>query len=816
VDAAGAPLSGATIRHGYSRAIATSDAEGRFRIEVPSDPRGVICARKDGLAPASIKIEEMPPEDRERIEFVLGPGHFVAGIVVGGDGTPVEGACVAVETSMQYPGCTFEGQTDPDGCFRIRGLPPDLGKATAWKEDRGSGVSPAKPDAEDVRIVLVLEEPTQITGIVVEQGTGNPVRRFHVFCGPFEPDMHHRFDPTNIHGFDILGLTRFDTTGIEYGREDGRFVIRGWYGVTRHALIVTAEGHVPQVAEGVEARPASMPGDPVRIEMVPGLTLRGRVIVQGTGEGVEGVRVIHFLAPRGSGISRESPARRTTGTDADGGFVLRDLTDIPGYLRLEKPGFAEAVYSGVAPSSEEQVFRLSPGAKVEGTVTGADGDPISAAVVAVAVARESFTASTDLQGHYRINNLPPGDATVTLQGTPGRRGGWTRRATLAAGETTIVDLSTGPCAIAGRVVFGREPVPKAWVRIRAEDYAHELIAGPDGGFRLEDLAPGEYRIIARRTGQDDHEARTVLTLRVDAGEVACDIALPDAILSGTVIDAVTRRPVERAIVQAHRQEDGALEAGATTGWRGGLGAALSDAIGRFEIGELMDGIYKLTARGPDGTDGFLGPLHVSPSARLTDLVIPLGGIGGTIRVLDARTRNPIPGARLHLELEDGSWSGREVRTDEAGAAIYRIGSGQYLLKASAAGYLPVRVSVNIEADAAPIEVVMGPAGRMVVILESRGDLELDHSVTARIVGGDEPGWLSDEERHGIGRASKDWPTGGRDRALFEIRPGRYRVSFRVGKHDLKVGLLEDVLERDLDVIVPEDGEAVVRLTLPAR
>ncbi len=163
----------------------------------------------------------------------------------------------------------------------------------------------------------------------------------------------------------------------------------------------------------------------------------------------------------------------------------------------------------------------------------------------------------------------------------------------------------GRAAINGIVTKdpGSEPVRKALIELITENQAeggdYTAVSGPDGGFRIEGIVPGRYRLFAERTGLlevDKHRARTdgrVLTLT--AGQELKDLQIrlqAAAVVRGRVTDE-DGDPLPNAQVAVLRQTyvsgRSRLEQ---------VGAERTNDLGEYRVAGLPAGNYYVSANPP--------------------------------------------------------------------------------------------------------------------------------------------------------------------------------------------------------------------------
>ncbi len=215
---------------------------------------------------------------------------------------------------------------------------------------------------------------------------------------------------------------------------------------------------------------------------------------------------------------------------------------------------------------------------VSGIVSDAAGGVIAGARVRAATRSEVFGGVlSDEQGRYEVCLLA-GPAHIeaaadgygtALEHTRGRR-------------AARVDFALSPeIAIAGRVV-DEAGAPVGGAVVIAETNGHDpgqlTESAENGGFRIEGLIAGTYRVVAR---DDDRAADTTVTLGAAGATTEITLTLERrATLTGRVV--VGGKPTAEATVVAKSTDES---------WT--LGSAVTLADGRFAIAGLPRGQVKL-------------------------------------------------------------------------------------------------------------------------------------------------------------------------------------------------------------------------------
>jgi hypothetical protein len=308
---------------------------------------------------------------------------------------------------------------------------------------------------------------------------------------------------------------------------------------SEYTLEIDADGYEPQVSTSRKRREG---GPAFEFRLNQGGLFVGRVL-QPDGQPAAGARA--GLQVEGSGLHFEPPARlanyghpaNETTTDSQGAFSLKTSPGMRSLLVVHESGSA-----ALAPKAGTNLLvRLQAWGTIEGTVyigkTPAAGETIDVGFQSTGYRRDAprlpfdLMQQTDSAGRFRFDRVPPGDHTVFryINTHPGETGeiGFSHGAsvTVTPGETAQVTLGGK-----GRVVIGRLVLsPRAnydWssklvalVQDRPEltrpvdnhfpassDYFEAFRAydaaiakyyirfQPDGSFRADDVAPGQYII----------------------------------------------------------------------------------------------------------------------------------------------------------------------------------------------------------------------------------------------------------------------------------------------------------------------------------
>jgi len=646
----GAPIGGATVETSPAERRATTDEEGKFRLE-DLDP-GTWLLRATAPERVASEWREVAIEagsETGEIVFALLDGLAIEGRVRDDAGVPLVGAGVFATTIVTADGWVAE--TTEEGRFRIPGLPA----GTFDLEARLEGHLPARRTgvrAGETEVEIVLPRAAAIRGRVVDE-VDRPVSSFRV---EVERDLGtYAVEPPR---------------SAEFEHPEGRFAFEALVpGLYHLRASSTSDGDAVATGrlEGIRATPGEESTEViVRLDRVGSIFGSVRAS-DGTPIAGASLGLASAMAAGDLGVNwyeRHGGGEPVVRSAGDGSFEFDAVPPGVHTVLAHARGRGSAAVEEVAVAPGAPTGPLSivipRGGTIEGTVTEAFGEPVPGVAIVVLAVRDVgaprnarwLQARTDETGAYRVEAVAPGSyMVVRVDEKPGGEAipAESKTAQVRGGETVVVDFSEEPeGAVLLGSVYEAGGAPASRVQIVVIDFTRtgatieSTYADAEGRYRIAGLDGGLYGIYLTRGISLDSVFLETVSIPSRPLEVRRDLTLPGGAIAGRVRDARTGAPMPRARLAL------LTDVGAGPAFLAGTGVADDD--GAFRFGDLSPRHYRVSATadgyGQEATERFF--LADDETRERIDLSLHPGG-SLALRVLDPEGK---PVARAFVAFRD--------------------------------------------------------------------------------------------------------------------------------------------------------------------
>jgi RNA polymerase sigma factor (sigma-70 family) len=489
---------------------------------------------------------------------VLSNGVALSGRVTAADGTPIRNAAVAKQS-----GAYLSKRTDADGRFSWPHIEPGQvfldvdakGFETihefVWAtNDANECAFTLKESSQQVRATTSDAPRTRLRGSVVDADTGEPIADFKVLLGEGGQWLPNSMREGVLHGGRLLGEGH-----------NGRFEWQALPDSSTFRLQVEADGYLESVSEDRTGETAERE---FSFKLKRGVQLAGRVT---TPDGSAAENAVVSLTGAGIGPTMQSPGRMLdpnpgfettrTRTDREGKFRLKLKTGARGVAVVHESSTALLTFA----AATNEAIVLQPWGAIDGTLY-LNGQPASNQTILVHGIQKldedprvmfsfGYSTTTDEGGHFRCNQVLPGEHTVVRE--VGYLGGGPRilnfdhstQVKVQSGEVSSVDLRRQGRPVIGRIVFQGPRDEIHWGMSTAFLKGEKKIPfafSKDGVLRADDVAPGNYTLSIQLEGATVDPANSP---RPPFGSLQKEVTVPPA-NDGSVPVDLGELPIERA------------------------------------------------------------------------------------------------------------------------------------------------------------------------------------------------------------------------------------------------------------------------------
>jgi trimeric autotransporter adhesin len=702
-----AGIKGASVSWGGNQALTTTDATGRFVMNVPPGTSGFSVRAAgfvDSLSSASFTVTVGQTTTTTDIDLTPSAALVTGRVVLADGGDAVLGA------QAQTSGYT--ATTDGTGAFVVP-MSPGTNVLTIRKTGYGDLVSAPITAALGMTVdagTFGLVQGAVVTGVVVDAATGGAVASATV--------------------------TTAGTAGAGYSLGDGRFTLYSGSGL--RTFTASKAGYIPTTTPSYDLVPGGSL-DLGQIPIAPAVSVTGTVVDASTLSPIAGASVTCF------------GTTNSVATNASGQFAI---SGIPGLnaLTFAKTGYASSTslvfgLSAGSPAALGTTY-LSPLATVTGTLKLAPG-------VTVRVKGTGISTTTSASGAFTLSS-PAG--ALTIQAVEGAMVVYETSVNVAPGESRNLGTLTGTAylfangytasraftipvtltAVSGAATYSGLSfvvVPAGTYTVTAsspgwlsQTFGPYTLAAGDGrspgdfygnlyfvragslvgtvtdattgtplpgasvvagsassvtdasGNFLLSLAAGSYPLTVSKSG---YAGMTTASQTVVVGDersagiiaLTAQPALPGTVI-GTVVNAAGGGPVP----------------GASVSLSGVPGSVTTDVSGAFSI-QGAPGSYSVVVIKAGWATFATAEMTVAPGATTNASTIAISNVSGTVTgtVIDAATLLGVPGATVSV-----SGTPISCTTDSSGNFSLSLAPGSYALTASKDGwYAPTTAAFSV-------------------------------------------------------------------------------------------------------------------------
>ena len=757
IDKSGSPIAGAKVQVNFyslknfspesgrgpeegERLERTTKKDGKFGFKSQEGMRYVLSVEKEEYVPVIKNMGE--PQEGLVITLILG-GAIEGKVVDAVTSAPLDrfrivssedtgsGILLGLFTKKEEDILLLtEGKefSNAEGTFRLAGLAEGKYRLTSLAE----GYAQSSKGGIEVK----LEKTT--AGVVIEQQPAGKIRGrvIDALGKPIHGTMIVQKNP--IHSPLLGELPLPQRKAFATSDANGEFEVGGLPAGTftlqaRHPDYCPAE-HEVKVNKGETT-------SGVEFQLVQGGRISGIVVAKADLQPIRGAKVragtgSSFLLPAMGGVESE--------TNEIGAFDIIKLEAGTYTLTVSATDFAEKTIEELRIGENQVianlVIELSQGGSLVGTVRDGSGKPVAGTIIFAVGPGGQKVSQTDKDGNYAIKNLKEGNYVAGAVEAAGTTGMTTGRSDshfvrIENDKETRLDISLGGGAkLYGRVTRKGEPQEGLIVSIQSSPStmmatkstkSASVETKADGNYEIQNVVPGQYGLTVMKLVGTSPTRLFETELEVGDSDLEKNIELPTGQITGKVMDAETRQPIEGAkVTQEPSRSRSAQEAFMSKLALYVGGAESTNAEGKYAFDVVSDGVYFLVAS-KDGyaPQALTAEVRGSQGESNLDFSLSKGAaLSGQVTGSDASR----PVRQIHLSARDSA--GRAVysktltlsETGEYQAA--GLMPGEYTVSVDARGYASAMKRVRVAAAAENrADFVLTTGGTLVTrVVDERG------------------------------------------------------------------------------------------------
>jgi len=568
-------------------------SDGRYRFFYVAEGRVNIRASADGYVTQRHSVELAEEEHLSDVNFTLARGHQISGMVIDDKGSALKDARVSA-----YPQYSAKGSgsatADATGYYAITNI--GEGKftvAASVSKKTASGTHPHRMRKRNVEsgrgdVDFVFPINGAISGNVLDSSTLLPVPNFVV----------------NADTADGGATGNFVIRNRSFLNDDGEFLLTDLPDCSYYRLEIISDAYAKKRVEPISVfSPSETQIGTIMLD--PGGSIKARIVSSATNLPIGGVQ------------GRLDKGRKNTARSSNDGMIrFTSLVPDTYILTLRHSHYLTTHIHGIRVSKDGPTvlgdILMDPGGIVEGTVVDGDGKAMARVTVTASSGNVTKKASTDTGGHYIIDGIPAGYATLTAEKTiSGQKVYSVEQAYVLADESITVDFILDTSHTLRGTLFsyalGLQNFRLKVYLVDSNNFinrSHRITAsvGQNGQYVIENLTPGTYYLLAEAkviTPPPATPRRFIATsdyVNLVTKEIRKDIEFLNAEFSGIVVENGSQQPVAGAkatLVSTTAPRTNSTEILKALEW-----SAESNMAGEFLIYGLPDGTYDLYASAP--------------------------------------------------------------------------------------------------------------------------------------------------------------------------------------------------------------------------
>lgn len=572
------------------KAWTTSD--GWYRFFHVAEGRVNIRASADGYVTQRRSLELAEEEHLSDVDFTLSRGHQISGMVIDDKGSALKDARVNARPQGSAKG-SGSATADATGYYAITNI--GEGKFTVIASARKKTASGThsyrlrKRNVESGRgdVDFVFPINGAISGNVLDSSTLLPVPNFVVNA-----------DATVDEGDGATG--RFAIRNRSFLNDDREFLLTDLPDGS-YRLEIISDAYAKKLVEHIFVfSPGTTQLGTIMLD--PGGSIKARIVSSATNLPIGGVQ------------GKLDKGRKNTARSGNDGMIrFTSLVPDTYILTLRHSHYLTTNIRGIRVYKDKPTvlgdILMDPGGIVEGTVVDGDGKAIARVTVSARSGDVTKKASTDTGGHYIIDGIPAGYATLTAEKTiSGQKVYAVEQAYVLADESITVDFILDTSHTLRGTLFsyalGLQDFRLKVYLVDSNNFinrSHGITTsvGQNGQYVIENLTPGTYYLIAKAkviTPPPATPRRSIATsdyVSLVTKEIQKDIEFLNAEFSGIVVENDSQQPVAGAtitLVSTTAPHTNSTEILKALDW-----SAESNMAGEFLIYGLPDGTYDLYA-----------------------------------------------------------------------------------------------------------------------------------------------------------------------------------------------------------------------------